>query len=396
MLSIAIFSECYHPMRNGVVVSVDSFTRKLTEMGHEVTIFTARHPDQKTDEIGVYRVASVTFPTRARYPLAIPHALGKERKMMRSHHFDLIHTHTCMSMGQIALRLHRQRKIPLVFTYHTLMEEYAHYVPLPQPWVRRGAISISREFSNSCDHIITPTEHVASRLRRYRVTKPITVIPTGIDIDMFDDLEKIDIRSLYNIPRNVPLLSYAGRVAKEKNIPRLLSAFREVLKKEPDAHLLIVGGGPDEHTIRHLCDKLDITHRTRMTGFVPRELLMQALYATDIFVFASKTETQGLVLGEAMSCNIPVVAVDADATKELIETGKEGLLVADNDTEFATAVLSLIANPPLQQEMGHNARLRAESISASRCSERLLEVYYGLLPAKISENTDIIHRKNKY
>lgn len=381
MLSIAIFTECYHPMRNGVVISVSSFARKLAEMGHEVTIFTVKHPDQKNDEIGVYRVPSITFPTRARYPLAIPLAFGEARKMMYQHHFDIIHTNSCMSMGQLALRLHIGRKIPLVFTYHTLMEEYSHYVPLPQPLVKKGARNISREYSNCCDHIITPTEHVASRLRRYQVTKPITVIPTGIDIDLLDDIEQIDIRSLYNIPQHVPLLSYAGRVAKEKNMPRLLGAFREVLKKQPDAHLLIIGGGPDENKVRHMCDTLGITHRTRMTGFVPRERLMQALHGTDIFIFASQTETQGLVLGEAMSCRIPVVAVNSDAATEMIENGKEGILVANNDQEFAHAILSLIANPQLRQEMGYNARLRVETISATRCTEKLLEVYYALCSA---------------
>ena len=379
MLSIAVFTECYHPMRNGVVVSVSSFAHMLAEMGHTVTIFAARHPDQDVEEIGVYRLPSVMFPTRARYPLTIPHATGIARKVLREQHFDLIHTHSCMLIGQLALKLHRRRGIPMVLTYHTLMEEYSHYVPLPQPWVRQRAITVSREYSNCTDHIITPTEHVAARLRRYRVTKPITVIPTGIDLDLIDSVPFADIRSAYQIPQDVPLLTYAGRVAREKNIPRLLTTFRLILQQEPDAHLLIIGGGPDEQATRHRCEELGISHRTRITGYIPRERLVQGLRAADIFIFASETETQGLVLGEAMACRIPVVAVAADAQRELIDSGKEGVLVPNADAPFAEAILTLLHDPELRTRMGQLARLRAESISAVRCTLRLLEVYQQVL-----------------
>jgi len=382
MLSIAVFSECYHPMHNGVVVSVDSFTRVLTEMGHHVTIFTARHPDQDPlDDVAqsVIRFPSVTFPNKLRYPLAIPVATGKGRKMLEEQHFDLIHSHSPMLIGHVAVHYQRRRNLPLVFTYHTLIEEYTHYVPLPQPWVRRRAIRLSRNYSNSADHIITPTEHVASRLRRYRVTQPITVIPTGIDIDLMDQVPQCDMRQKYGIPAAVPLLAYAGRLAKEKNIPRVLSAFRLVLNQEPDAHLLLIGGGPYDAVIRELLFQFGVGHRTHMTGFVSREEVTQCLRAADLFVFASETETQGLVLGEAMACGIPVVAVAADATRELITSNNEGLLVPDADGPFAEAVLTLIRQDQSRQEMGHAARARAESISAHRCTERLVQIYDKVL-----------------
>ena len=181
------------------------------------------------------------------------------------------------------------------------MEEYAHYVPLPQRWVRKGAINISREYSNSCDHIITPTTHVAERLRRYQVTKPITVIPTGIDIDLLDNIEEIDIRALYNIPSDVPLLSYAGRVAKEKNMPRLIGAFREVLKKEPDAHLLIIGGGPDEAAVRHLCDTFAITHRSTNDWFCPA-CPCNASFARNRYIYFSLRKLKHKVWYLAKQC----------------------------------------------------------------------------------------------
>lgn len=378
MLSIAMFSECYHPMRNGVVISVSSFARVLTELGHQVTIFTARHPEQddRDDaEEGVYRLPSLTFPTKVRYPVALPIATGKARRMLTEQHFDLIHSHSPMVIGHVAVSYHRRRNIPLVFTYHTLLEEYTHYIPLPQEWMRQRAIRLSREYSNDADHIITPTEHVASRLRRYRVTQPITVIPTGIDIDLIDQVAPADVRGQYGIPAGVPLLTYAGRVAKEKNLPRLLGAFREVLREEPDAHLMLIGGGPYETVIQDMSRAYGIEHRVRMTGFVTRERLIQCLRQSDLFTFASVTETQGLVIGEAMACGIPVVAVDADAPRELIDSGTEGLLAPDADGPFAEAIIALLRDPARRQAMAQLARRRAEGISAQRCTERLVEVY---------------------
>lgn len=385
MLSIAFFSECYHPIRNGVVVSVASFARVLTEMGHEVTIFTARHPDQdeKGDaETGVYRFPAVMPPTRAKYPIAFPIATGKARKLLAEHHFDIIHSNSPMLMGHVAIAYHKRRNIPLVFTYHTLIEEYAHYIPLPQTWVRRRAIRLSREYSNEADHIITPTEYVASRLRRYRVTKPITVIPTGIDIDLMVKVPDGDIRAQYDIPVDAPLLVYAGRIAREKNIPRILTSFREVLRQEPKAYLLLSGGGPFEDEIREALDELAIAGQVRMTGFVPREHIVQCMRAADVFVFASQTETQGLVLGEAMACARPVVAVAASATSELIDTGKEGILVPDADAPFADAVIKLIHQPELRQTLGFGAQKRAETLSAYRCTERLVGVYNRVLAGR--------------
>ena len=325
---------------------------------------------------------SVTLPTKAfkvQYPLAIPLATGKARKFLKEQHFDIIHSHSPMFTGQLAKAYHDRRDIPMIFTYHTMIEDYTHYVPLPQRWVRRRAIQLSRYYSNLADHIITPTECVAERLRRYHVTKPITVIPTGIDIDQMDLVPTIDLRARYEIPDGVPLLVYAGRVAPEKNLPRILTAFRAVLRQEPDTHLLIVGGGPDEDALHELAEELQITHRTRWTGFVPREYLVQTLRNADIFVFSSLTETQGLVLGEAMACHIPVVAVDDDAPREMLDSGVEGLLVPDADDPFAEAVVTLIRDEPLRKAMGQRARLRAETISAYRCTERLLNVYQQIL-----------------
>ncbi len=375
MLNIALFSECYHPMRNGVVVSVASFARVLTELGHHVTIFTVRHPDQVGPESGVIRFPSITFPMRVRYPLAIPIATGEARRLLAEVPFDVVHSHSPMLMGHAAISYARRKRLPLVFTYHTLIEEYSHYVPLPQHWVKRRAVHLSRYYCNTADHVIAPTRHVAERLRRYQVTKPISIIPTGIDIDLFDLVPDRDLREFYQIPVDVPLLAYAGRIAKEKNIPRVLTMFREVLRREPDTHLLLLGGGPFEQPVRELIDKLGIGHRTRMTGFVTREQIVQGLRCADLFVFASHTETQGLVLGEAMACSIPVVAVSADAPRELLDDGVEGYLVPDEDEPFAEAVLTLIRDRELCRRLGAHARTRADAVSAHRCTAELVKIY---------------------
>lgn len=377
MRSIALFTECYHPMRNGVVVSVTSLARVFTELGHAVTIFTAHHPDQESQEDeNIIRFPSITFPSRARYPMAIPVATGEARRLLQEEHFDIIHSNSLMGMGQVAVAWHRRREIPLIFTYHTLIDEYTHYIPLPQKWLRRGAVHLSREYSNSANQIIAPSRYVATRLRRFGVTQPITVIPTGIDLDEFDAVPPGgEVRERYNIPTGVPLLVYAGRLAREKNLPRLLRAFRLVRAAEPDAHLLMIGGGPFERGLCRLIEELELTSHVHLTGFVPRDEVVRCLRAGDCFFFTSRTETQGLVIGEAMACHIPVVAVNAAATAETVSSGVEGLLVPDADAPLAEAALTLLRDANLRAQMGQAARSKAENLSLACSTRRVLEVY---------------------
>jgi len=371
-------------MLNGVVVSVASFARILAEMGHTVTIFTASHPDQHGQEAGVYHFPSVMWPSRARYPLAIPIAPGDARALLQPQQFDLIHSNSLMLMGYVANIYHRRWHIPLVFTYHTLLEEYTHYIPLPQALMRHRAIDISRHYSNTADHVITPATHVAELLRRYHVTSPITVIPTGIDLDVIDAIPAGNFREHHDIPCASPLLVYVGRLAREKNIARLLSAFQLILRQEPDTYLLLLGGGPLETEIRAMVGELHIEQRVRMTGYLPREEVLQGLHSADIFVFPSKTETQGLVMGEAMACNLPVVAVSSEAAREIITEQCEGLLTPDDDMQFADAIVTLIRHAPLRLHMGRQARLRAEGLSARCCTERLISVYRQVLEGRTS------------
>ena len=233
--------------------------------------------------------------------------------------------------------------------------------------------------------MITPAAHVAERLRRYQVSTPITVIPTGIDLDFLDAVPPGSIRETYGIPAGVPMLAYVGRLAREKNLPRLLGAFRHLLRQEPDAHLLLIGGGPLEAELRLMIDDFGIAHRTRLTGYVDRVRVIQGVREADLFVFASKTETQGLVIGEAMACGVPVVAVAAEASREIITPEREGLLTPDADEPFADAILTMLRDAPLRAQMGRQARLHAESLSARRCTERLVAVYQQMHAEKMQQ-----------
>ncbi|MEI7833676.1 MAG: glycosyltransferase [bacterium] len=369
-------------MHNGVVISVSTFARVLHEMGHQVTIFTAHHPEQQADENDVFRFPSIIFPSRMIYPLAIPIATGEARRMLLEQPFDLIHSNSPMLMGHVAVSYHERLNIPLVFTYHTIIEEYTHYIPLPREWVRRRAIDISREYSNKADHIITPSASVAKLLRSYHVEKPITVIPTGIDIGIIDTVEGDNVRSRFGIPESATLLAYAGRIAQEKNLPRLLKAFKIITDRIPDTHLLLMGGGPEEGTMLALAESLGVADKLHITGLIPWEDVIRGLRAADIFVFTSLTETQGLVIGEAMACNLPVVTVDADAQRSIITHGVNGVLVHDAEAPFADAVCALIADPTKRKQMGVAARKSAEKISARCCTEKLLDVYQQVIAGR--------------
>lgn len=376
-LSIALFTETYHPMRNGVVTAVSSLAHTLRAMGHEVTICTAHHPDEATaGEDGVIRFPSLMLPSKARYPLAMPFAPKEKREFLLRKPFDILHSHTMLGMGCAALAYHWRRGIPLVFTYHTMVESYTHYFPLPQEWVRQRAAWVTHMYCNTVDHIITPSRFVADLLRKNRVRKPITPIPTGIDIVAMNQVPAGSIRAQYAIPEDYPLLAYAGRMAKEKNIGRIVNAFTEVVQVEPNAHLLLIGGGPAERKIRALLERRHLSSRSRITGYVSHEHVVQCLRESNIFVFASHSETQGLVIGEAMACGLPVVSIEAGAQRELITSGEEGFLVPDADEPFATAILRLIRDPEIRRCMGHKARQRSSGLTAQHCAEQHLDVYY--------------------
>lgn len=378
-MRIALFSECYSPIVNGVVIAVATLRRELQNSGHEVCLFAPKYPGHKDDESGIYRFPSISFPTNPRYPLGIPLFPRRLRRLLREFAPEVIHSHSLFGMGRAAKKAARLRRVPLVFTYHTLLEDYSHYVPLPQPLVRWLARKASRRFADSADFVIAPGPAALRVLRSYGVTAPIQVIPTGADLSLLKESFSSPIRQRWGIPEEAPLIAFAGRIAKEKNLELLVKALSQLLGPVPSAHLLLIGGGPWEGEIHRLAERLNLSNRVHISGFLPRREVLHALSHSQVFAFPSLTDTQGIVVVEAMACGLPVVAAESGAVAEILRRGEEGLIAEATPEGFSEALLRLLKNPQERLEMGRKAKIRAEEFSSANCVRRMLEIYQKVL-----------------
>jgi 1,2-diacylglycerol 3-alpha-glucosyltransferase len=374
-MKIAVFSECYTPIVNGVVVAVSTLCREILRSGHQVCLFAPAFGGYREEEPFVYRYPSLTFPTNPRYPLGIPYTPPRLQRVINEFSPDIVHAHSLFGMGRAGAKIAARRNIPLIFTYHTLIEAYTHYIPLPQPLVKAIARKISRAFANRADYVIAPGPAAEAALRRYGVSRPISVIPTGADLSLADLPSSPEILGRWQIPAGAPLICFAGRIAREKNLELVLAAFLLVLKKFPEAQLIFAGGGPWQEQLRARIAALKLGDRARVTGFLPRSGIFEILKQSKIFAFPSLTDTQGIVVIEGMSCGLPVVAVSSGAVAEVLREGKEGLLVEPQAEDFAAALVKLLDNETLRRALGEQAKDRAQEFSAARCARQVIDLY---------------------
>jgi glycosyltransferase involved in cell wall biosynthesis len=379
-MRIAVFTECYHPIVNGVVVSVETFAGELIKLGHQVDIYAPAFPGYRDPESNVFRMPSVSPPVRVQYPLAIPGSSFLLRRTITTRRPDIIHAQHPFSTGREARRWARRLGRPLVFTYHTLIREYAHYVPLPQPLVRAMAVRVSRGFSNSADCVVVPTTATGDLLRSYGVRSRIEVIPTGIDLELARSAERAPARARFGLPAGVPVVIYSGRIAREKSLDVLVRAFAQVGQRLPDARLLLVGGGPWLEQCQALAQSLHLDSHVHFTGYLPRREVFDCLAESQVFAFASLTDTQGVVVLEAMALGCPPVAVRSGAVADIIRDGVDGLLVEPTPDGLAEGLLRVLEDDDLRRALAGQARPRAEAFSSSRMAARLSQVYQTLLP----------------
>lgn len=382
-MRIGIFSECFLPTMNGVVVSIETFRKEMEKLGHEYFIFapgTEGYKDE--DKKHIFRYPSFVSPVKKDYPIAVPFFTNSITKKIQNLNLDIIHAQHLFTMGSLGLRTARKLGIPIVYTYHTLITEYAHYVPLPTFISKPLLINKSKNFCNACDQIITPSPSMARILKSYGVTKPITPIATGIDLESLSKPypEKF-IRAKWDIPENRKILLYISRVAKEKNLDFLFKAFKELLERRrkkydrPDVHLIVGGGGSELAFYQQMVKNLGINEYVTFTDMLPKEVANKYFGAAYMFVFPSITETQGIVISEAQAAGTPVVAIDKMGPSDLINDGKDGYLVGLNKNNFNDKIEKLLDNPALHREMSIKARENAKKYSAENCAKELLKIY---------------------
>ena len=386
-MHIAYFTNFYLPVVNGVVRSVQSFRDALSAMGHNVFVF-AQEDDYEDTEPFIFRYPSLHLPLPADIPTALPVSSFMDQLLPKLK-LDIIHTHHPVLLGQTAAAKARDYNLPLVFTFHTQYQEYTHYIPIPQEQVQEflksTVMNWLRDFMRKCQHIVIPSESMRSILvNDYGLVDRFTVIPTGIDITPFKSANGSALRAEWGWPDDRIIIS-AGRLAEEKNWATLLQAFALAQKSQPNIRLVLVGDGPQADALRQLVGELGVAERVLFTGKVPFGEIPNYLKAADLFAFASVTETQGLVTLEAMAAGLPVVAVAASGTQDILEDGAQGFLVQNDAQDLSSGIIRLIENPGLMSRFKSAALRKSRIYDNKRLARKLLKVYEQAIQDKKEE-----------
>jgi len=379
-MRIAIFTESYEPIINGVSVSVSALREGLVARGHEVFIFAPTYQGHIDDSDRVFRLpARHTFLMRD-YPFPVPFA-PEMRRQFAELKPDIVHTQTPFLLGVLGAKWARRYGIPFVSTNHTLYTEYAHYVPVrPKALTKWFLMRLMRWYYSGADAVVVPSGPVEKILRSYGVKTPVEVIKTGIDpIPASAPQSREDVRQRCNVAQGGFLLLYVGRIAREKNLRMLLTAFESVAATHPNAKLLLVGGGPALAETQAFAATLDLGDRIEFTGMLKRADIDPIYGAADAFAFPSTTETQGIAICEALSAGLPVVAVNAGGIPENLEHGCDGFLTNDDPAEFADRIAYLIDNPAERAAMSARARTNACNFSIDAMVDRFERFYESVI-----------------
>jgi 1,2-diacylglycerol 3-alpha-glucosyltransferase len=380
-VKIALFTEVYRPIVNGIVASVDSLAHGLRESGHDVYTF-APHIPKGDETLGrVFRMPSLPLPARTEYRLTLPLVARRNKQKFLSQ-CDVIHSHSLFITGWMASYYARRRfRVPLVFTYHTLLDRYTHYSPLGPRLTSQLTRELTRAYANAADAVIVPTQTVAGELRRNGVTVPLCIVPTGIDVEAFRGVDAgkgLAVRASCGIAADAPLILLVSRLAAEKNVPLMLEALALVRRELPEAQALLVGSGPLADTLKAQVRSLGLSAAVHFAGSVPHEAVPDYYAAADVFAFPSTTETQGLVLAEAFGAGLPVVAIDNPQTRDVFGPHLAGALVEDA-AGMARELVALLSDPTVRSAASAHARAAASGFDAKATAGRVLAVYEAVL-----------------
>lgn len=330
-MNIGLFSETYYPEINGVATSVYMLRNELENRGHNVYVFTTTTPGAPEHEHNVFRVPSIPFIFISERRVGMFYQ-PKLAHIIKKLNLDIIHTHTEFSLGIFGRIMAKELRLPIVHTYHTIYEDYTHYLTRFKA-VDNRAKAFARTYSKVCcntvEQVIVPTEKTKELLMNYSVHKDISVVPTGIDLSKFNykNFPQEEIKSLkqkYKIDPNHKIMIYIGRVSQEKNIEEIIQAMPDYMKTRDSVRFVIVGSGPALDKLITMVKKSGLEDRFVFTGSQPWDTIGLFYQLGDVFVSASRSETQGLTYIEAMASGLPVVARKDKCLEDILEQGKNG------------------------------------------------------------------------
>lgn len=362
-MKIALVTDTYHPQINGVVSSIDTLSKEL-KTEHEVYIF-------GPTEVGSTKsFSSIPFPLHPDYRIALvrPNNLVEA---FRENDIEIVHVHTPISLGAAGLRAARKLNLPSIGTFHTLLTEYTHYISENlSPLLRKIGWKYLSWFYSYFDTVTVPSKPIKEVLERQGI-EDVKVIPNSVDINRFSPKESVSDGNC---------VLFVGRVGKEKKLEVLIDAAVRLRKKHPKTKFRVVGKGPDKEYYEKLVEKRDLSENFVFEGYVSESELIKAYRGCDIFAMPSDTETQGLVVLEAMACGKPAVGANARGIKDVINHGEDGYLFEPGKSKSLSTYLSrLLENRELRLEMGKRARGEAKEFSAEKIGEKWIRLYSSLI-----------------
>lgn len=335
-MNIGLFTETYYPEINGVATSVYMLKGELEARGHNVYVFTTTTPGSPEHEHNVFRVPSIPFIFISERRVGLFYQ-PKLAHIIKKLNLDIIHTHTEFSLGIFGRIMARELRLPIVHTYHTIYEDYTHYITHFRALDRRAkafARTYTKVCCNTVEQVIAPTEKTKELLMTYSVHKEISVVPTGIELSKFDpnrysEEEVATLKTKYNIYPQDKIMLYIGRVSPEKNIEEIIQAMPGYMSTRENVKFVIVGNGPTLEKLEHLVKQLKLEDRFVFTGSQPWDTIGLFYRLGDVFVSASRSETQGLTYIEAMASGLPVVAREDKCLENILEQGYNGYTFTD-------------------------------------------------------------------
>lgn len=380
-MNIALLTNTFTPHVGGVARSVEAFAKAYREFGHRVLIVAPEFEDAPQDETDVLRIPAMQHFNGSDFSvvLTVPSELSDKIEEFKP---DIIHSQHPFLLGWTAVRIARTLDLPLVFTHHTLYEQYTHYVPGDSPTMKRFIIELSTRYANIADQVFAPSESIRDMLIERGVTSPVLVVPTGVSVERFAYGKSSDFLMEKHIPEEAFVVGHMGRLAPEKNLEFLARSVVVFMKERSEAVFLLVGTGPSQEGIEQIFAEAGMSDRLYMCGVLEKDDLADALNAMSVFAFASKSETQGMVLTEAMAAGLPVVALDAPGVREVVVDASNGRVIrVETEEAFAAALQWVYARSRDEiRTLVAAARATAEDFSMAASARKALAAYENLRP----------------
>jgi 1,2-diacylglycerol 3-alpha-glucosyltransferase len=380
-MNIALLTNTFTPHVGGVARSVQSFARAYRELGHQVLVVAPEFDDAPAEESDVFRIPAIQHFNGSDFSVVLPVPSGLSDKM-EAFKPDIIHSQHPFLLGMTAIRIARTLDLPLVFTHHTLYEHYTHYVPGDSPTMKRFVIELSTRYANLAHQVFAPSESIRDILIERGVTTPVLVVPTGVCVERFAQGNGSSFRLKRHIPEDAFVIGHMGRLAPEKNLEFLARSVVTFMKEQDRAVFLLVGAGPSQQAIERIFAEAGMGDRFYLCGVLENNELADALNAMSVFAFASKSETQGMVLTEAMAAGLPVVALDASGVREVVVDGSNGRLIGEETEEGFAEALQWVFSRSSDEMRTLIAAVRAtaEDFSMAASAGKALAAYENLLP----------------